>query len=54
MGDSYQAKATLRSLVDNFPLEEVKNQASEKLKKIEEEELKKKQSVKADTLNDKN
>ncbi len=54
VGDSYQAKATLRSLVDNFPLEEVKNQAAAKLKKIDEEELKKKQSVKADTLNDKN
>jgi TolA-binding protein len=53
MGDSYQAKATLRSLIDNFPLDEIKNSASAKLKKIDDEELKKR--PKTDTLsNDKN
>lgn len=53
MGDSYQAKATLRSLVDNFPLEGVKTEALAKLKKIEDEELKKR--PKTDSLsNDKN
>jgi len=53
-GDSYQAKATLRSLIDNFPLDEVKTAASSKLKKMDEDELKKKESVKPDSVNDKN
>ncbi len=55
MNDSYQAKATLQSLIDNFPLEEVKKQAAEKLKKIDADELKKQQPAKTDsTSNDKN
>jgi TolA-binding protein len=48
VGDSYQAKATLRSLVDNFPLEQVKTEASAKLKRLDDEELKKR--PKTDTL----
>lgn len=52
INDSYQAKATLQSLVDNFPLDEIKNQATAKLKEIEEKELKQ-QPVKSDTT-DKN
>ena len=35
----FQAKGTLKSLVDNFPTQEVKDLASEKLKKIEQDEL---------------
>jgi TolA-binding protein len=35
----FQAKGTLKSLVDNFPTQEVKDLAREKLKKIEQEEL---------------
>jgi len=55
MGDSYQAKATLRSLIDNFPLETVKSEATAKLKKIDEDEQKKQQKSKSDTVtNDKN
>ncbi len=54
LGDSYQARATLRSLVDNFPLDEVKSGAAGKLKKMDEEELKKKEAVKPDSTNDKN
>jgi len=54
-GDSFQTKATLQSLIDNFPLDEVKKQAAEKLKKIEAEELKKHTPIKNDTIgNDKN
>lgn len=49
MGDSFQAKATLKSL-EAFPLENIKTLAKEKLKKIEGEELKKANQVKADTL----
>jgi tetratricopeptide (TPR) repeat protein len=54
-GDSFQTKATLQSLIDNFPLDEVKKQATEKLKKIEADELKKQNQIKNDTTgNDKN
>ncbi|HNV29381.1 MAG TPA: tetratricopeptide repeat protein [Cyclobacteriaceae bacterium] len=49
MGDSFQAKGTLKSL-ETFPLENIKALAREKLKKIEGEELKKANQVKADTL----
>lgn len=49
MGDSFQAKGTLKSL-ETFPLENIKTLAKEKLKKIEGEELKKANQVKADTL----
>ncbi len=54
INDSFQAKATLKSLVDNFPLDEVKKQAAEKLKVIDEGELKKKPLEKTDTLENKN
>ncbi len=49
-GDAYQTKATLQSLIDNFPLEEVKKQAAEKLKKVEGDEQKKQQQIKSDTV----
>lgn len=49
MGDTFQAKGTLKSL-ETFPLENIKVLAKEKLKKIEGEELKKSNEVKADTL----
>jgi tetratricopeptide (TPR) repeat protein len=52
--DSFQAKATLQSLIDNFPDGEIKNQAIEKLKKINDDEVKKQNQVKADTLDKKN
>ena len=54
INDSFQAKATLKSLVDNFPLDEVKKQAAEKLKVIDDGELKKKPLEKTDTLENKN
>lgn len=37
----FQAKGTLRSLIENFPGEEVRNLASERLKALEEKERKK-------------
>ncbi|MBL7871767.1 MAG: tetratricopeptide repeat protein [Cyclobacteriaceae bacterium] len=50
MGDAFQAKATLKSL-ETFPLDNIKTLAKEKLKKIDNAELKKKAAqVKADTL----
>lgn len=49
MGDSFQAKATLKSL-DAFPQENIRLLAKEKLKKIEGEEVKKTNAAKADTV----
>ncbi len=55
MGDRFQAKETLQSLIDNnFPLQHIKDAARDKLKLIEETELKEKQKVEADTLDNKN
>ncbi len=51
-GDAFQTKATLQSLIDNFPSEDVKKQADEKLKKIVADELKKQQQLKKDTIGD--
>jgi hypothetical protein len=49
MGDTFQAKGTLKSL-ETFPIENIKLLAKEKLKKIDEAELKKASQIKADTL----
>jgi tetratricopeptide (TPR) repeat protein len=54
MGDRFQAKQTLQSLIDNnFPLQYIKDAARDKLKLIEETELKEKQKIEADTLDNK-
>jgi tetratricopeptide (TPR) repeat protein len=49
MGETFQAKGTLKSLVDNFPLQAIKDQAKEKLKKLEDEDLKKQKQQEKDT-----
>jgi hypothetical protein len=50
MGDKFQAKGTLESLItNNFPLQHVKDAARDKLKAMDEAELKEKQKVEADT-----
>ncbi len=51
MGNIFDAKETLKSLIKNFPLQNIKDQASERLKKLEktEAELNKKQAA-ADTI----
>lgn len=46
----FQARATLQSLVDNFPLQAVKDEASRKLQEIDLAEAKKKKALEADTL----
>jgi TolA-binding protein len=50
MGDTFQAKGTLNSLIDNFPQENVKVVAREKLKMITDEEVKKQNQLKADSI----
>lgn len=46
MGDLFQAKGTLKSIIDNFPLQNIKSLAAEKLKRIEDNEFKKEQELK--------
>lgn len=54
MGETFQAKGTLRSLIENFPTPQIKELATEKLKKLEEEELKKQhQQIEQDSANTK-
>lgn len=50
MDQIFQARATLQSLIDNFPLETVKNAASRKLQEIDRLEARKKELLEADTL----
>jgi TolA-binding protein len=49
-GDAFQAKATLESLIEHFPLQSIKDQAKAKLAEIEKANLKKEAEIKADTL----
>ena len=49
LGDKFQAKGTLKSLIENFPKQDVRDLAKEKLRMIEEDELKKKALEKSDT-----
>ena len=50
MDQIFQARATLQSLVDNFPLQSVKNAAANKLTAIDEAEAEKRRILDADTL----
>jgi TolA-binding protein len=51
MGETFQAKETLQSLIDNnFPLQFIRDTAKDKLKSIQDAELKEKQKIQADTL----
>ena len=49
LGEPFQAKATLKSLINNFPKQDIRDLAKEKLNVIEQEELKKKAIEKSDT-----
>jgi TolA-binding protein len=46
----FQAKLTLQSLIDGFPLQHIKDEARRKLKDIEQVEADKKKKIEADTL----
>ena len=50
MDQVFQARATLQSLVDNFPLQPVKDAAAAKIKEIDRVEAEKKRRLEADTL----
>jgi TolA-binding protein len=49
-GELFQARGTLQSLVDNFPTQTVKDEAIEKIKKIDQVELEQKQEAAKDTV----
>jgi TolA-binding protein len=48
--DFFNAKATLQSLIDNFPTESVKEEARKKLGEVQAVEAEKQKKVEADTL----
>jgi TolA-binding protein len=48
--DVFQARATLQSLIDRFPLQNIKDEAAKRLKALDQLELEKQKKVEADTL----
>jgi hypothetical protein len=50
MGDIFQAKGTLQSLVDHFPQKAVKEEAQRKLKLLEEQQLQQKSVMERDSV----
>lgn len=50
MNDLFQAKATLQSLIDHFPLQSIRDSASARLREIERMEAERQQEVSADSL----
>jgi TolA-binding protein len=50
MDQIFQARATLQSLVENFPLEHIRNAAANKLKEMEKAEAEKRKRMESDTL----
>jgi TolA-binding protein len=48
-GETFQARGTLKSLIENFPLQEVKDKAAAKLKQMDEAEVKRAAETKTDT-----
>jgi TolA-binding protein len=49
-GDPFNAKAVLKSLVDNFPIETIRRTAAEKLNALDQIEIQRLQKMKSDTL----
>jgi TolA-binding protein len=50
MEDLFQAKATLQSLIDHFPLQPVKDEARTKLNQLEQRQVESQQQIESDTL----
>jgi len=48
--DVFQAKGTLQSLIDHFPLQSVKDEARRKLSQLDQLQLEKQKQIEADTL----
>lgn len=49
-GDLFNARAALKSLISNFPKEDVKNQARNRLQKLDEADRRKAELIQADTV----
>ena len=52
MDDLFQAKATLQSLIDHFPVASVKEEARRKLMELEKQQQTKQMLIEADTLDE--
>lgn len=50
MDELFQARATLQSLIDNFPTQSIRDAATQKLSEIDRAEAEKKRKLEADTL----
>jgi tetratricopeptide (TPR) repeat protein len=48
-GDAFQARGTLKSLIDNFPLQNIKDEAKTRLKKFDDAEAARKADLNKDT-----
>lgn len=49
-GETFQARGTLKSLVDNFPLQHIKDKATEKLKQLDDADEKSAAETKSDSI----
>ncbi|HZY79979.1 MAG TPA: tetratricopeptide repeat protein [Cyclobacteriaceae bacterium] len=52
-GETFQARGTLKSLIDNFPLQHIKDKATEKMKQMDDAEKKAAAETKSDTVDNK-
>ncbi|MBL0744328.1 tetratricopeptide repeat protein [Chryseolinea lacunae] len=50
MDDLFQAKATLQSLIDKFPLQNVKDEAKRRLSQLDQKEAERQKQIQADTV----
>jgi hypothetical protein len=50
MDQIFQARATLQSLIDNFPLKDVKDLAARRLREMDAAEAERKRQIEADTV----
>lgn len=50
MDDIFQARATLQSLIEHFPLQGVKDEAKKKLSELDQREAEKQKEIESDTL----
>jgi len=49
-GETFQARGTLKSLIDNFPLQHIKDKATEKMKQMDEADRRSEAETKSDTV----
>ena len=52
-GETFQARGTLKSLIENFPLQQIKDKAAEKMKQMDDAEKKAAAETKTDSIDNK-